>query len=58
MPIYAVCELFVYLVRIEISNMLNTARVNADADYGLDFHTLVDHMTQLRNFTKGYFHFN
>ena len=29
-------------------------RVNAD--HGCDFHRLVDHMTKLRNFTKGEIH--
>ena len=31
--------------------MINTVRVNADRVR--DFHLLVDHMTKLRNFTKG-----
>ena len=31
--------------------MVNTVRVNAD--HGHDFHSLADHMTKLRNFTKG-----
>ena len=38
--------------------MLNTVRVNADADYGLDFHLLTDHMTELRNVIKGKVFFN
>ena len=31
--------------------MVNTLRVNAD--HGCEFHTLADHMTKLKNFTKG-----
>ena len=31
--------------------MINTLRLNTD--YGSDFHPLADHMTKLRNFTKG-----
>ena len=31
--------------------MVNTVWVNAD--HGCDFHPLDDHMTKLRNFTKG-----
>ena len=31
--------------------MVNTVRVNAD--HGRDFNPLADHMTKLRNFTKG-----
>ena len=31
--------------------MVNIVHVNAD--YGRDFHPLADHMTKLRNFSKG-----
>ena len=31
--------------------MVNTMRVNAD--HGRDFNPLADHMTKLKNFTKG-----
>ena len=31
--------------------MINTSRANAD--HRRDFHPLADHMTKLRNFTKG-----
>ena len=31
--------------------MVDIVRVNAD--YGRDFHHLTDHMTKLRNFTRG-----
>ena len=35
--------------------MISTVLVNAHADYGRDFHPPANHLTQLRNFTKGEF---
>ena len=35
--------------------MISIVLVNAHADYGRDFHPPANHLTQLRNFTKGEF---